>query len=392
MLAPLFGCDSECGHQQLESRPITANTPDALRTYRADTGRRRDVSAKVDPRPAIRRPGTRNSIEQAVLSASPLPYQGYEKRFPRAISISLSGRSDEARCASLSVRARPLPGSPRPDPRCSSAQRLPSRSQLNVDIVDGNAYSHPDRRGAVRPGRRRTAADRRRRRHAQRSSTVLASSVRWPRATSSKRRPQGLGHQLRRPGACSSRTTWWWARVIDAGAGTLRVEYELCDVNKQQSLLAQAFTAPARDLRGVAHQIADLIYEKITGVRGAFWTRIAYITAVGTGQQHHLLADRRRFGRLQSAGRGPLARVAAVAGMVAGWPQDRLRLVRERQLGDLRAGHYDRFASACVCQGEGHQRRAGLVAGRQQARSGALFCAAIPRSTCSTWAAARKPA
>jgi TolB protein len=72
-------------------------------------------------------------------------------------------------------------------------------------------------------------------------------------------------------------------RISDAGGGMLRVEYELWDVNRQQSLLAQAYTAPAGDLRGVAHQIADAIYEKITGVRGAFWTRIAYITAVGLG-------------------------------------------------------------------------------------------------------------
>lgn len=72
-------------------------------------------------------------------------------------------------------------------------------------------------------------------------------------------------------------------RISDAGGGMLRIEYELWDVNKQASLLAQAFTVPAGDLRGVAHQIADQIYEKITGVRGAFWTRIAYITAVGLG-------------------------------------------------------------------------------------------------------------
>lgn len=72
-------------------------------------------------------------------------------------------------------------------------------------------------------------------------------------------------------------------RITDAGGGTLRIEYELWDVNKQASLLAQAFTVPAGDVRGVAHQIADQIYEKITGVRGAFWTRIAYITAVGLG-------------------------------------------------------------------------------------------------------------
>jgi len=72
-------------------------------------------------------------------------------------------------------------------------------------------------------------------------------------------------------------------RVSDAGGGMLKVDFELWDVNKQQSLLAQSFTAPAGDLRGVAHQIADLVYQKVTGVRGAFWTRIAYITAVGLG-------------------------------------------------------------------------------------------------------------
>lgn len=71
--------------------------------------------------------------------------------------------------------------------------------------------------------------------------------------------------------------------ISDAGGGLLKIDYELWDVNKQQSLLAQSFTVPAGDLRGVAHQIADQIYEKITGVRGAFWTRIAYITAVGLG-------------------------------------------------------------------------------------------------------------
>jgi TolB protein len=71
--------------------------------------------------------------------------------------------------------------------------------------------------------------------------------------------------------------------LSDAGNGMVRVDYELWDVNRQQNLLAGYFAAPAGDLRGVAHQIADAIYQKITGVRGAFWTRIAYITQTGLG-------------------------------------------------------------------------------------------------------------
>lgn len=72
-------------------------------------------------------------------------------------------------------------------------------------------------------------------------------------------------------------------RVLDAGAGAYRVEYELFDVAKGERMLGLAMTARTNAMRDVAHQMADAIYEKITGVRGAFWTRIAYITASGRG-------------------------------------------------------------------------------------------------------------
>jgi TolB protein len=73
-------------------------------------------------------------------------------------------------------------------------------------------------------------------------------------------------------------------RVLDAGGGNYRVEYELFDVAKQQRIAGFAMPpAGPSDLRDIAHQIADAIYEKILGVRGAFWTRIAYVTASGVG-------------------------------------------------------------------------------------------------------------
>ncbi|MGH8055253.1 MAG: Tol-Pal system beta propeller repeat protein TolB [Stenotrophomonas sp.] len=72
-------------------------------------------------------------------------------------------------------------------------------------------------------------------------------------------------------------------RVLDAGAGAYRVEYELFDVAKGERILGLAMTARSNAMRDVSHQMADAIYEKILGVRGAFWTRIAYITASGSG-------------------------------------------------------------------------------------------------------------
>jgi TolB protein len=73
-------------------------------------------------------------------------------------------------------------------------------------------------------------------------------------------------------------------RIADAGDGALRVEFELFDVAKQNRMLGLAISGQRTAMRDVAHQIADLIYEKILGVRGAFWTRISYVTSVGTGQ------------------------------------------------------------------------------------------------------------
>lgn len=73
-------------------------------------------------------------------------------------------------------------------------------------------------------------------------------------------------------------------RSVPGGDG-YRVEYELFDVAKQERLLGFALSAPAGAMRDVAHQISDAIYEKILGVPGAFWTRIAYVTSTGLGRE-----------------------------------------------------------------------------------------------------------
>jgi TolB protein len=73
-------------------------------------------------------------------------------------------------------------------------------------------------------------------------------------------------------------------RVLDGEAGAYKIEFELLDVPKQAAIERLRVNARPNDLRGAAHQIADIIYEKVTGVRGAFWTRIAYVTSTGSGQ------------------------------------------------------------------------------------------------------------
>ena len=63
--------------------------------------------------------------------------------------------------------------------------------------------------------------------------------------------------------------------------GRFEVRYLLLDTVKSAQLSGLSLAAQSHDVRLTAHKIADDIYEKLTGVRGIFATRIAYVTKAG---------------------------------------------------------------------------------------------------------------
>ncbi len=71
-------------------------------------------------------------------------------------------------------------------------------------------------------------------------------------------------------------------RIKPAGNG-LAVDFNLLNVLTGQSVVRKRFTGPPSALRNAAHRISDAIYQAITGIRGAFDTRIAYVAVVGQG-------------------------------------------------------------------------------------------------------------
>ena len=66
---------------------------------------------------------------------------------------------------------------------------------------------------------------------------------------------------------------------VSASGTGYSIRFWLFDTARGEQLGGQTVTATAKDLRFAAHYIADIIYERLTGQRGAFATRIAYISA-----------------------------------------------------------------------------------------------------------------
>ncbi len=56
------------------------------------------------------------------------------------------------------------------------------------------------------------------------------------------------------------------------------VRFRLWDVVRGQDVGGQSYVVQQADLRLVAHRIADFVYERLTGDKGVFSTRIAYVT------------------------------------------------------------------------------------------------------------------
>jgi TolB protein len=70
-------------------------------------------------------------------------------------------------------------------------------------------------------------------------------------------------------------------RVSMPSSSEIDVECDLINSQSGDLVATQKFIANSGSIRNAAHQISDFIYEKILGVRGAFATRIAYISVQG---------------------------------------------------------------------------------------------------------------
>jgi TolB protein len=79
-------------------------------------------------------------------------------------------------------------------------------------------------------------------------------------------------------------------KIEAQGEGRVEVRFRLFDVQKQSQLASYSYVVAPAQLRATAHRIADLIYERLTGDKGVFSTKITYVVK-RTGRYELQVAD-----------------------------------------------------------------------------------------------------
>ncbi|MDH3620856.1 MAG: Tol-Pal system beta propeller repeat protein TolB [Gammaproteobacteria bacterium] len=72
--------------------------------------------------------------------------------------------------------------------------------------------------------------------------------------------------------------------VAQTGENAYTLQFQLFDVFGRRQLVGYRMPASRGTMRAAAHRAADMIYEKLTGIKGVFGTKVAYVTATRQGE------------------------------------------------------------------------------------------------------------
>lgn len=99
------------------------------------------------------------------------------------------------------------------------------------------------------------------------------------------------------------------SQIVELPNDKIRVDFRLWDVASEQQLIGKSFTTTKSNWRRIAHVVADAIYERLTGDKGYFNTRVVYVSETGRatrrikrlammdqdGENHKFLTDGRNL-------------------------------------------------------------------------------------------------
>lgn len=122
---------------------------------------------------------------------------------------------------------------------------------------------------------------------------------------SGKFNPIDVSKMTQRPTSASEVNSADWANLgvnsvvvgqVTQNGGSLNIAYQLVDVvgatgQAGAVLLQNSYSVPAAQVRYGAHTVSDEVFEKLTQIRGAFRTKIAYIVQKNNGSNEVRVAD-----------------------------------------------------------------------------------------------------
>jgi TolB protein len=74
-------------------------------------------------------------------------------------------------------------------------------------------------------------------------------------------------------------------KLIQTGENAYTLQFQLFETFSQRQLVGFRMPATRGTMRAAAHRAADMIYEKLTGIKGVFGTKVAYVTAEQRGSE-----------------------------------------------------------------------------------------------------------
>ena len=78
---------------------------------------------------------------------------------------------------------------------------------------------------------------------------------------------------------------------IDQTIDRMRVSWSLVDIYKEKTVLSMEYAGKPSQFRAIGHKIADQVYERLTGSKGVFHTKIAFVKKVSNDKYALNISD-----------------------------------------------------------------------------------------------------